>query len=660
MAMSEQLTLGERRTLVTHPSAIARWHRDLRDMAERILKPRPTLKVSEWARTRRHFAQGSPAAGPYDPARVPYLVEIMDAVADPSVERIVVMKPARSGFTEGVIVNGIGYLVDLRPTQILGVFPTRENAEKFSKQKLEPAFDESPILRSLIPSRQGRDANNTILYKRFPGGFMQFVGANSPRHLRQIDAAYVFVDEVDANPRSSGKEGDVIELAATRAANVEDRKIVVGSSPSWKGTSRIEELYLQTDQRRWLVPCPNCGELQVLMWGGKDQPFGVKWASRRADTAFYLCIKGCRIEQRHKRAMNAGGRWIAQQPDVADRGYWWNQLVSQLEAGDWRLLVRKWLAAQVSSETLQVFVNAELAETFELKGEVVIGNELMARREVYPAEVPAGVGLLTGMVDVHDDRLEVLVRGWGAGRESWRILHAILLGDPDGQEVWDSCDGILLRTYEHELGASMRIRVSLVDSGDRTTRVYAYTRGRQKRNVFASKGDKADPKAPIVQRGKKPMQGGIKLMTIGTFSAKRTLFANLKIQTPGPRYMHFNQLAESAPIEQRAAFDAQDLQYFTQFEAEKLLPDKDRFGRPYYRYQQIADDNHSIDLEVGCLAALYATGPTIYERLEREVARMATLGAQATAAAIAHDAPSAPIPARRHPPRRSFATRWKY
>lgn len=644
--------------IATHPSAIRRWHTDFERLATRILRPRPTLKVSEWASSSRHFAQGSPAAGPFDPARVPYLVEIMDALSDPAVERLTVMKPARSGFTEGVIVNGIGYYMAQRPTQILCVFPTRENAEKFVKQKLEPAIDESPVLRELLPARQGRDPNNTILYKKFAGGFLQLVGANSPRHLRQIDAAVIFIDEADANPRSSGKEGNVIELSATRAENVEEKKIVIGSSPTWKGMSDIEDLYNQSDRRRWHVQCPHCGAVQVLMWGGQDTSFGIKWANRKPETAFYLCVAGCRIDERSKRAMNASGRWIPQQPDVAHRGYTWNQLVSMLPAGAWPKLVRQWLDAQQSPEKLQVFVNAHLAETFELKGEVVVGAELLTRREVYAAEVPAGVGVLTSMTDVHPDRLEVLVRGWGAGRESWRILHEVIWGDPDGQDVWDSLDGILFRTYAHERGAPMRIRCSLVDSGDRASRVYAYVRSRQRRGVFASKGDRQELKAPIVQRGKRPMEGGIKLMTIGTFSAKRTLFSSLKVPHPGPRYMHFHRLPEDAPIERRAAFDAQDAQYFTQFEAEKLMLTKDSYGRPIYRYQQIAPRNESIDLESGCLAALYALGPIITEHLEREVAKIAALGDQIRAAAGASGS-SAPLPLVSRRPRRSWATSWK-
>ena len=45
----------------------------------------------------------------------------------------------------------------------------------------------------------------------------------------------------------------------------------------------------------------------------------------------------------------------------------------------------------------------------------------MARLEPYPAEVPTGVGVLVAAVDVQGDRLEAVVKGYGAGEESWLV-----------------------------------------------------------------------------------------------------------------------------------------------------------------------------------------------------------------------------------------------
>jgi hypothetical protein len=43
--------------------------------------------------------------------------------------------------------------------------------------------------------------------------------------------------------------------------------------------------------------------------------------------------------------------------------------------------------------------------------------------------VPDGVTVLTAGVDVQNDRLELLVRGWGKGQESWLIDRKVFEGD---------------------------------------------------------------------------------------------------------------------------------------------------------------------------------------------------------------------------------------
>ena len=69
------------------------------------------------------------------------------------------------------------------------------------------------------------------------------------------------------------------------------------------------------------------------------------------------------------------------------------------------------------------------------EGDTVEETALLARREEYAAEAPAGVLVLTAGVDVQDDRLEVEVVGWGMGEESWAIDYRVLWGDPGRDDV---------------------------------------------------------------------------------------------------------------------------------------------------------------------------------------------------------------------------------
>lgn len=610
-------------TVPPSPEHVAAWRAEYEADTRIILKPRPRLKLSEWAERYRQLSGGSAERGPWRNRRVPYLVEIMDAVIDPMVEDLTVMKPARVGFTEAVLINAIGYYMDQDPSPILVALPTIDDAEKFSKTKLVPAIESSPVLRELIPEPRSRDGTNTILHKEYPGGSIQIVGTNSPRMLRMRDARVVMADEVDAmekpKNREEGKgEGDPLELLQTRNANWPNRKNIRGSSPTWKGASRIEEHYQLSDRRKYWMPCPHCGEYQILLFGGREKPFGLKWISGRPETVVYLCVKGCTIQERSKQAMHAESRWIAEDPGNPRRGYWFNALISMFDGVRWPRIVEQFLRSKDDEEKLQVVVNTVFAETYEVRGEQVQGAGMLARREVYPAPVPMGVGILTAFVDVQKDWGEVLVRGWGAGEESWRIRHESIPGDPEGKEFWDAVDAVLFDTYRHESGAMMTIRCALVDSGDRTAMVYEYVKPRQKRGVFASKGDKQIRTAPIVVRAKKPNDSGIRLLTIGTFTAKRRMFGSLRMLKPGPRCMHFHRLPDDASPARLAAFEAQDAEYFRQFEAERLIVDREGS-----RFSQVAARNEAIDLEVGCLAALYAQGPTIYEHLEHWASEVA-------------------------------------
>ena len=89
---------------------------------------------------------------------------------------------------------------------------------------------------------------------------------------------------------------------------------------------------------------------------------------------------------------------------------------------------REFLAAKRLPETLRVWVNAFLGESWEDAGEQVDDYAVANRRETYAAQVPAGVVVLTAGVDVQDDRLEVEVLGHGRDEESWSIKWHTIYG----------------------------------------------------------------------------------------------------------------------------------------------------------------------------------------------------------------------------------------
>jgi phage terminase large subunit GpA-like protein len=92
------------------------------------------------------------------------------------------------------------------------------------------------------------------------------------------------------------------------------------------------------------------------------------------------------IEERHKRAMVMGGRWIHKYPERRVRGFHISSLYSLFHGARWEVLVEEFLAAKEDPSLLQVWVNTVLGETFEERGERVDASTLASRCKTYPAQ----------------------------------------------------------------------------------------------------------------------------------------------------------------------------------------------------------------------------------------------------------------------------------
>ena len=355
----------------------------------RGLAPDPTLTVSEWSdRHRILSSRAASEAGPYRTARTPYMRAIMDALS-PShpCSRVVFMKSAQVGATE-VGNNWIGFCVHRVPSPILAVQPTVDMAKRLSQQRLEPLFEDSPVLRELIMPSRTRDSGNTILSKRFQGGQLILAGANSAVGLRSMPARMVFLDEVDAYPGDVDEEGDPISLAEARTISFGHRKkLFLASTPTIKGMSRIEKEYEASDQQRYFVPCPLCGVLQHLEFER------LRWEPGRPETAAYQCLH-CEefFDERHKTAFMAeenGAEWRPTAPpdrvhDARRRGvvgYHINGLYSPLGWLSWVDMARKWEMVQGDDAELKTFKNTVLGQAWQVKGEAPDWQRLYDRRE---------------------------------------------------------------------------------------------------------------------------------------------------------------------------------------------------------------------------------------------------------------------------------------
>jgi len=506
----------------------------------------------------------------------------MDACSDPNIKQVVIMSGAQLGKSE-VLLNIIGYHIEHDPSPILLMQPTVDMAQSFSKDRITSGLlATTPSLRGKVKDPRARDSGNTTLHKTFPGGALSLVGANSPASLASRPIRIVLCDEVDRYPVSAGEEGDPVALATKRSMTFWNRKIVLVSTPTDKGASRIESAYHETDMRQYHISCPHCDHMQTLRWAQ------VQWHEKDASTAAYYCEE-CGAAwtdvQRHKAISN--GKWVASAPFNGIAGFHISSLYSP-----WVSIpdaVDEFLKSRRDPMRLKTWINTFLGETWEEQGESIDEMDLMDRRENWGEQLPDDVLLLTAGVDVQDDRLEVEIVGWGRGEESWSIAYEAMYGDPSSAELWNRLDVMLQHKFEHSTKGEMLIRSICVDSGGHyTQQVYNYARLRAGRRVFAIKGVGGSGK-PIVGRPSKNNIGKINLFPVGTDTAKEIVYARLKISDEGEGYCHF-------PVDRSE-------EYFRMLTAEKKVTRYYK-GRPRTEWAKIRTRNEALDCRVYATAAL--------------------------------------------------------
>ena len=341
------------------------------------LRPPPALTLSQWAdKYRMLSAESSPAAGHWHTDNAPYQREIMDAIGDPHVRKVVIMTAAQIGKT-AILMNALGYYMHYYPCPVMMMEPTIEMGQALSKDNLAPMIRDTPVLRGLVDTKS-RYSGNTILKKNFPGGHVTIVGANSPVGLRMRPIKVLLADEVDGYPESAGTEGDPLLLAEKRQTVFWDKKTVIVSTPTTKGRSKIEKEFMESTREEWTVPCPGCGHYQPLAWSSLD------FEAYREDSSKpirYRCERcGELFGEYEWKEQGKLGRFRAENPNAETRGFHLNTLASSFCA--WKDVVDKFISAKEqlaigNIEEMKTWTNTELGEAWEEPGEQIEMDKLI-------------------------------------------------------------------------------------------------------------------------------------------------------------------------------------------------------------------------------------------------------------------------------------------
>jgi len=583
------------------------------DVAD-ILRPPRRVSVSDCAREVVRIESPGGYSGPWDPDITPYMVEPMDLLKSRRHEAIVFVSPSRTGKTQGLLDGWLAHCVVADPGDIGLYFSTQTLAYDFRKRRLERLHRNSEQLHAKLSTRKHDTTIEMVIYRN---GMILNLGWPSSSQLAQRDLRYVAMSDYDSFPDDIGGEGEPFGLAKKRVqVAMSAGMALVESSPKraiitnqWLPDGRhaappvhggILPLYNRGDRRRWYWICiDGCGDC----FEAPAMPFyeAMQDIHDAAATAHVACPHCGLIYRPHdKRRLNASGAWHAESLNGEHHrtiaSFWLLGCAAAFQP--WESIVANYLLAYREMEStgdesaLRQTINTDQGLPYmpramaESRGAESIEARLEASERYF---VPDGIRFLLADVDVHANRFEVLVLGFGVGAERWLVDRYAIRETKDGtplqpavmREHWETLtERVVNGTYKLSDGREMRIFRVGVDSGgyahrkrkaDSTARAYDWWRHLKRiglaHRVRLIKGG-ASKSAPPVRETypdsrersdrKAGSRGDVPVLILNTNRLKDLVFSDLAREVPGPGYIHLpkwmsKKHREEMTAEQRTA-----------------------------------------------------------------------------------------------------------
>ena len=566
-------------------------------MANFQLTPPPELPPSDWAEQNIMIPIGNARPGLISFTDVTYQRAMIDVGEDPNIQRITFMLGAQTGKTM-TSLSMLGYYTMYKPRSQIVMMPSQDDLKVWLETKFNPMVDSNPDLKGCYAAPRGREGINNQLMKTFKGGWLMFAWAGSPKTARGKSAPFIVCDEVDGYTYTA--EGHPVDLLWERSATFgEDRLIMILSTPTIRGKSYIESSFLQGDQRYFFILCSKCGHKHRIIWNEQT----IRWDKGNPKSARLHCPKcdfGFNDYERIAMIRDAekqGAGWESTEPTMNHASFHLNSLYSPLR----RLSdIVEVYELGIKKNDLQTFTNTILAEAWEETGEKGDHEDLYSRAEIYEAEVPDGVLILTAGADVQADRIEYEVVGWGEGEESWSIDYQVVYGDTTQLDVYKEFFQDVKRPYKTINNELVSVTAVGIDSGYNTGKVYEALRyaGRSPM-YFALKGKGGQNTEEVRRTSRAKIERGKwrpEIITVGVDVIKRTIMRRLNLHERGAGYSHFP--------------DDRDLEYFLQLTSEVMITSsKGGYSSEYWEKKY--ERNEALDCRVYAYATLRVLSPKL-------------------------------------------------
>jgi phage terminase large subunit GpA-like protein len=453
----------------------------------------------EWAAEKRYFPPGtSEMHGHFRKETAPHLEEILNRIhPDDPCTHITCMKSVQSCLTTTVGENAIGFWIDEKLGSVLFLTSSKGIGKIRSSSAFDVMVDYSDLKLSPLSSRMKNKTADTSNYKEFAGGVKFLITSyNSIADLKSNTFHLIVEDEWDEAPPELKGQGDVAGIIEGRTMGVRNYKILKLSTPSNMATSRIYKDFKAGDQRYYNMPCPECGELQVLVLKGGGLDYGLTFTREKnkrtgkkimvPESVRYVC-QHCKKEfyESKKQWMLQNGVWIptATPDDPLKTSYHVSGFLSPETFLSWRRICQSFINTEFGEDLLKYkdfminimgnpWKSVKKAASWEVVrdqaedycfGEVPPGEEKVIDGEV----VYFGGLILHAGIDVQADRLEICVVASGPLNNKFIVDYQIFFGRTD--QIDDPCWRMLEEwVYSHAYvicGKEYTISLAAIDTG---------------------------------------------------------------------------------------------------------------------------------------------------------------------------------------------------
>lgn len=317
MGLGRSLTVAAgRRAMYADPIAI------LDEVRREVFTPREALPLDRWCDRHRVLAAegtGAARAGRWDTENTPYLREPMRRLQDPEVQELAYWKSAQIGYTEGLMVNWLLYLIAEERRATLVVYPTADKGVAFNRRRLLPTVRACDVTARMLTR-----AHDLTHQELRIGNVPIFFGySKSSDAIRSDPVGPIVADEIDAFDNSGE---DTLSQCRSRQTTFADRKLLKGSTPV--DDNGIIREYTKADVRwRFMVPCPFTGrffelwEFGQLGWfGGLNTTPSAAAATVYVASPFAEPGATLRIREHFKGWMVRNGLWVTQDEEIESDG----------------------------------------------------------------------------------------------------------------------------------------------------------------------------------------------------------------------------------------------------------------------------------------------------------------------------------------------------